>query len=126
MAYKEPSQQRSYQATWMWRRRLEWIVKNGPCQWCGTGLDLRVVYKDPADKTVRVAAIWSRKEEDREALLGKCVVLCGTCAKSKRVEERQPKHGEVGRYNQGCRCTPCREAKRVDMAAYRARRRERV
>jgi hypothetical protein len=126
MAYKEPSQQRNYQATWMWRRRLEWIVKNGPCAWCGTGMDLRVVYKDPVNKTVRVTAIWSRREEVREELLKLCMVLCGPCAKSKRTEERQPDHGEVGRYDQGCRCVPCREAKRVSMAAYRARKKEKI
>jgi hypothetical protein len=126
MAYKEISQQRSYQAAWMWRRRLEWVAKNGPCAWCGTGRDLRVVYKNPADKTVRVAAIWSRREESREELLKLCMVLCAPCAKSKRTEERQPNHGEVGRYDQGCRCPSCKEAKRVAMAAYRARKKAKV
>jgi hypothetical protein len=126
MPYKEISQQRSYQATWMWRRRLEWIVKNGPCAWCGTGTDLRVVYKDPSDKKVRVPAIWSRRDEVREELLKLCMVLCGPCAKSKRIEERQPEHGEVGRYDQGCRCDPCKAAKSVAMAKYRARKRAKV
>lgn len=126
MPYKEPTQQRHFQNTWMWRRRMEWVVKNGPCAWCGSTQDLRVVYKNPADKTVKVAAIWSRKEEDREALLKKCVVLCPECARSKRTEERQPDHGKVGRYDQGCRCVPCKEAKRVSMARYRAGKKARA
>jgi len=124
--YKEVSQKRGYQSAWMWRRRLAWIMNNGPCVWCGTGINLRVVYKDPADKTVRVTAIWSRREEVREELLKLCIVLCGPCAQSKRAEERQPDHGTVGRYDQSCRCDPCKEAKRVDMAAYRARKREKI
>jgi hypothetical protein len=126
MPYKELDQQRGFQATWMWRRRYAWVLENGPCTWCGDRQDLRVVYKDPASKVVPVSAIWSRREEVREELLKLCMVLCGPCAKSKRTEERQPDHGEVGRYDQGCRCLPCKGAKRVSMAAYRARKREKA
>lgn len=70
----------------MWRRRWYWILENGPCH-CGSTKDLQVVYKDPADKVIRVTAIWSRNDEMRAELLAKCVVLCGPCAKLKRREE---------------------------------------
>jgi hypothetical protein len=87
MPFKTHEQMRRYQATWMWRRRLQWIVDNGPCSDCYGTRDLRVVYKDPADKTVRVPSIWSLSQERRTELLAKCVVLCETCAKLKRREE---------------------------------------
>lgn len=108
----------------MWRRRMAWILENGPCQVCGSSQDLRVVYKDPKDKVVKVAAIWSRKEEDRIKILSKCIVLCTVCANDKRTVERQPEHGTAGRHKQGCRCAPCRAAKAKEMAEYRARKRE--
>lgn len=122
MPYKAHEQQRDYQATWMWRRRLTWIVENGPCKYCGSGQDLRVVYKDPQDRKVPVTSIWSRRDEARVELLKLCIVLCTPCALSKRKEERQPQHGEVGRYDQGCRCPPCKAAKSEAMAVYRARK----
>ncbi len=124
MAYKDLAQQRQYQANWMWRRRMAWILANGPCSVCRTTQDLQVVYKDPADRKVRVTAIWSRKEADRERLLALCIVLCRTCALDKRTMDRQPEHGELGRYDQGCRCVPCRGAKSISMAKYRAQKRE--
>jgi hypothetical protein len=123
MPYKTYDQQRQYQAVWMWRRRMGWILENGPCVDCGSTQDLRVVYKDPAEKTVRVTSIWSLSEQKRTELLNKCVVLCRSCALAKRKDERQPDHGTEGRYEQGCRCQPCRAAHAVKMANWRASRR---
>ena len=122
MPYKATERQRAFQGSWVWRRRMAWVLENGPCQVCGSSQDLRVVFKDPKDKVMKVASIWSRKEEDRVRLLAKCQVLCTVCAKDKRKVERQPEHGEVGRYDQSCRCPLCREAKRIAMAEYRARK----
>jgi hypothetical protein len=34
-------------------------------------------------------------------------------------------HGTVGRYRKGCRCDPCRTAKKIDKDAYYARRKAR-
>jgi hypothetical protein len=126
MPYKALEQQRNYQAVWMWRRRMAWVLEHGPCNQCGTSQDLQVVYKDPKDKKVRVSAIWSRREEVRAELLKLCIVLCRLCASSKRTEERQPAHGTASRHKQGCRCDPCKAAKAAEMAAYRARRKERT
>lgn len=123
MPYKDLGQQRSFQATWMWRRRMHWILENGPCQRCGTHDKLRVVYKEPGTKVVKTAAIWSCREERRAEILKLCIVLCDVCAKDKLKEERQPEHGTEGRYNQSCRCTLCRAAKAEAMAEYRARKR---
>jgi hypothetical protein len=89
MPFKTQDQMRQYQANWMWRRRAAWIVENGPCNWCGNRQDLRVVYKDPTDKVIRVPAIWSRRDEVRKELLALCVVLCSDCAKQKRRDERR-------------------------------------
>lgn len=124
MPYKDLSRQRSYQANWMWRRRMAWILANGPCSVCRTTQDLQVVYKDPTERKVRVTAIWSRREEERNRLLAMCMVLCKICAQDKRTLDRQPEHGELGRYDQGCRCDPCKAAKRVAMAEYRASKRK--
>lgn len=87
MPYKSIEEQRRFQAIWMWRRRLLWIAENGPCNLCFGTQDLRVVYKNPAEKTVRVTSIWSQSDERRAELLKKCVVLCGSCAKLKRRQE---------------------------------------
>jgi hypothetical protein len=122
MPYKSPDTQRQYQATWMWRRRLAWIVENGPCAWCGSSQDLRVMYKDPSDRKVRVTSIWSLKDERRAELLAQCIVICRVCALSKRREERQPDHGMPGRYDQGCHCDPCKLAHNTKIREWRQRR----
>lgn len=124
MGYKDQDQQRLFQNIWMWRRRMMWIAENGPCQYCYGTQDLRVVYKDPGDKRIRVSAIWSRRDIAREALLAKCMVLCTPCALAKRKDEREPPHGDVGRYQLGCRCEYCKKAKSKDMAEYRASKKE--
>lgn len=119
MPYKAQEQRRQYQLTWIWRRRMSWILANGPCKQCGSGEGLCVVYKNPADKTVRVTSIWSLSDERRTELLAKCIVLCKPCAQSKRHEERQPGHGTTGRYTQGCRCTDCTTAHRDAVRRWR-------
>jgi len=125
MPYKALDRQRDFQATWMWRRRQAWILENGPCHSCGSRLDLRVVRKDSKRSTIRVTSIWSLNDERREELLAECMVLCKPCALAKIREERpQPEHGTTNRYKQGCRCDPCKEAKAVTMAEYRAAKRK--
>lgn len=126
MPYRARGEQRSYQATWMWRRRLTWIIENGPCKRCNSSVDLRVVYKDPKQRVIRVSSLWSLSDERRNRELKKCVVLCKVCAQEKRTLERQPEHGQAGRYDQGCRCIPCREAHRVKMADWRTKRRLKI
>lgn len=123
MAYKAHETQRQYQSAWMWRRRMSWIIENGPCSICGSGQDLRVVYVNPADRVVPVTSIWSLGEQRRTELLAKCVVLCKVCALSKRREERAPDHGKDSRYTQGCKCDLCRAAHATKNREYRHRKR---
>lgn len=74
---------RQYQLEYMWRRRLQWILDNGPCRWCGSVDGLVVGFKNPASKTVKVSSIWSRSEENRNRILANCEVLCGQCHRKK-------------------------------------------
>lgn len=87
MPYKDPDvrQQfmRDYQRVWMWRRRLSWILENGPCRWCGSCDDLSVSFRNPASKTMKVASIWSRRDEVRAEILADCEVLCTKCHRIK-------------------------------------------
>lgn len=87
MPYKDPETRqrfmRQYQLEWMWRRRLTWILENGPCRWCGSCNNLSVSFRNPATKTMKVAAIWSRNDEKRAEILADCEVLCDRCHKRK-------------------------------------------
>lgn len=106
---------RRYQAIWIARRRNAWIVENGPCAKCGSSDDLEVDHRDPAEKSMDPASIWSRSEEARIAELAKCQVLCRECHQKKTIAEnyRPRVHGTVAMYKRGrCRCELCREAKR--------------
>lgn len=83
MPFKDRDEQRQYQLEWMWRRRWTWILDNGPCRWCGSVNNLQVSFKNPENKTVKVASIWSRSDEKRTTLLAGCEVLCGKCHRKK-------------------------------------------
>lgn len=83
MPLKDPDAQRQFQLVWMWRRRLTWILENGPCAWCGSTKDLQVTWKNPATKKVKVASIWSRSAENRAKFLADCEVLCVDCTNKK-------------------------------------------
>jgi 5-methylcytosine-specific restriction endonuclease McrA len=83
MPLKDQDAQRQYQLIWMWRRRLTWILENGPCRWCGSVNNLSVSFRNPAGKTYKVSSIWSRSEESRTALLAECEVLCHECHRKK-------------------------------------------
>lgn len=74
---------RQYQLTWIWRRRLQWILDNGPCRWCGSCNNLSVSFRNPASKTMKVTSIWSRKDETRAEILAHCEVLCDDCHRRK-------------------------------------------
>lgn len=87
MPHKDPVTRqrfmRQYQLEWMWRRRLQWILDNGPCRWCGSCNNLSVSFKNPATKTMKVAAIWSRNDAKRAEVLADCEVLCERCHRTK-------------------------------------------
>lgn len=91
MGYKDPIQQREYQLQWMIERRTAWVLENGPCS-CGSWDQLEVDHIDASQKEMNPSAIWSRRQEIREAELAKCQVLCEDCHKAKkRINQEQPR-----------------------------------
>lgn len=74
---------RQYQLTWMWRRRLTWILENGPCRWCGSVKDLTVSWRNPAKKKMKVASVWGYSDDKRLEILADCEVLCSECHRKK-------------------------------------------
>lgn len=77
---------RQYQLVWMWRRRLQWILDNGPCRWCGSVNELSVSYRNPASRhPIKTASIWGYSDEKRQALLKDCEVLCIDCYRKKQT-----------------------------------------
>lgn len=110
---------RNYQREWLKARRDKWIEENGPCQKCGSTTNLEIDHIDRTQKKINVSQIWSRKEEVREAELAKCQVLCHDCHLDKTISElsKPSAHGKRNTYSKyGCRCDPCKEAKREDNA----------
>jgi 5-methylcytosine-specific restriction endonuclease McrA len=122
MAYTDRETQRAYQREFLQRRRRAWIAEHGPCKRCGSREDLQVDHVDPSTKAAPISSVWSWAEPRRLAELAKCQVLCGTCHLAKTLDER-PKtdHGRLWMYQKGCRCEPCREAKRGEMTRNRRR-----
>lgn len=107
---------REYQLQWLAKRRNAWIdTKGGKCNYCGSTEELHVDHIDPATKSVDPANIWSRSAEFREAELAKCQVLCRSCHEAKTAQEFaiDHPHGDRLRYDKGCRCVECKDAKRL-------------
>lgn len=90
---------RKYQLEWMRKRRQDWIDENGPCVHCGSDQDLEVDHIDASTKVWTPAKIWSRKQEDRDAELAKCQVLCEDCHKKKTLKSREHARGEAMNLN---------------------------
>ena len=60
--------------------------------------------------------LWSWSSTRREAELAKYDVRCSACRRD-RLAERQMRHGTRGRYEKGCRCEACRQAKAAPQRA---------
>ena len=128
MPMPTPEQQREYQRQWVADRRREWIEANGPCVKCGSTENLEVDHIDPVQKSAPVATIWSWTEARRLAELAKCQVLCRSCHDEKSTEDGYPRtavHGTRRRYDRGCRCDLCREARRLNAIQQRASKKAR-
>ena len=109
---------RAYQLEWLQRRRREWLSDKA-CVSCGSRENLEVDHIDPTTKVSH--RIWSWRAERREAELAKCQVLCRECHHWKTGDERRvpTRHGTEHMYNHyGCRCEPCRAAKRNRQQSY--------
>lgn len=113
MAYLDKEQGRRYTREWgryvtMWRR-AHWMNEAGPCRDCGTWehLETHHVIPEPGHPN----NIWTWSDERREAYLAKCIALCTVC--HQRRHGKEIGHGTRKRYEKGCRCEPCREAKKA-------------
>jgi hypothetical protein len=104
-------ERRRYQQLWLYRRRWEWLLANGPCVRCGSMKDLEVHHKDRESKLRRSDHwCWNWTEERRNKELAKCEVLCSRCHKLET--KRQLGWGKCGArgYQNGCRCEVCTKA----------------
>lgn len=115
MPYADPAKQREYQRTWVAVRRRAFFADK-TCEWCGSTDDLELHHREPGKKVAH--AIWSWGGTQREAEIAKCIVLCRFChdrahAQARRVEaELTSSHGTIRCYWRGCRCDPCRAARK--------------
>ena len=123
MPYVNKKTQSEYQRQWRQKRRLYWIGKNGPCKVCGGSEDLEVDHVNPCDKSMNPSQIWSMCEGKRTEELSKCQVLCKKCHRKKTLNEmKKTKHGKLWMYQKyGCRCSLCRDAKRLSDLKYRSK-----
>jgi len=106
-----------------YQERMAWIYEElgGECSSCGAKKDFHIHHPN-GDKEFTVAPNWGLSKDRLKEELAKCELLCATC--HRKVHTRP--HGTQARYRHSkCRCAPCREAHRVHMQEYRARRRER-
>lgn len=106
-------------------RRLEWLLSNGPCAYCGSWDRLEVDHINPEDKITH--KFWGWSKDRREAELAKCQPLCHDCHWTKTLQERRPRllksHGTPARYRGGCRCKQCRLAQSIYAAELRIAKR---
>lgn len=109
------------------QRRLDALAMlGGKCsvEGCGATEDLEFDHIDPETKSFNLASNWSRAWEDIVAELKKCQLLCSAHHLEKTLTDRPPfEHGTIYGYRDGsCRCSKCREAKRLDNERARASR----
>lgn len=76
---------RTYQRSWVAKRRQNWIAQNGPCVVCGSDDRLEVDHVNPEEKQIDPRNLWSMSPRNlrRIAELAKCQVLCYGCHKEK-------------------------------------------
>lgn len=105
--------QTAYQSEWLKKRRLAWVAsQGGVCVQCGGSDRVKVTFPG-GRKTVP----WSFGAAKREALLQGAYLLCWECSNAHAVSLRVKKpvvHGTENTYGKhGCRCEPCRAAKKA-------------
>jgi 5-methylcytosine-specific restriction endonuclease McrA len=98
VSYKDRETRNRYQLEWIKRRRLAWITENGPCEECGSQEDLEVDHRDPGQKLLQPAVLWSMSPHNRKRIdeLLKCRVLCKECHTEKtNLELQETRQGEL-------------------------------
>ena len=124
MPYKDPVQQREYQAQWVAARREKAIRARGHlCFSCGNS-DGPFEFDHVDRKTKVDHRIWSWSWARIEDELAKCQLLCHECHIEKTGEERgwgETIHGTATAYkSRKCRCEECRRWNREYEAMRRA------
>jgi 5-methylcytosine-specific restriction endonuclease McrA len=107
-------QKREYDRLRASTARAVWVAEQGGvCVKCGSSEQIEIDHVDPSAKEYKIATIWSRKKEIREAELAKCQLLCYSCHKEKTITEniKEFEHGTFSMYqSRKCRCQECRAA----------------
>lgn len=120
MPYSDPEMQRAYQREWAASRRREYLAGR-VCVDCGSDGPLEIDHVDPNQKVSHRIWTWARPR--LEAELEKCEPRCVSCHVKRHRRERL-RHG-IKRYQAGCRCEACRQAKAAANARYQEKRRRR-
>jgi 5-methylcytosine-specific restriction endonuclease McrA len=111
-------QKREYQRKWIAARRSEYF-EDKSCAVCGSTDSLELDHKNPEDKALSPAALWSMSRDNpkRIAELAKCQVLCSEHHKEKTKAwwQGRRQHGRT-MYAYGCKCEICIEAQRLHNA----------
>lgn len=118
-------QKREYQLRWRQARRNKAIEYLGSsCADCGSSDKLEFDHIDRKSKAFNIAHKLSCKWETLEKELDKCQLLCEDCHKAKTTKENSidHPHGNVQRYDKGCRCSDCRASKATSMRKSRSMR----
>jgi hypothetical protein len=106
------------------QERLDWALDllGRRCVVCGATERLQFDHVDPATKTKPVTTMLHASRMAFESEVKKCQLLCHEHHKTKSNAERRQRparpivvrHGTAWAYNEhGCRCEPCKEAKRA-------------
>jgi|SRR6516164_3517982 hypothetical protein len=95
----------------------------GKCQVCGTTEDLQFDHVDPELKSFTITGRWNRSQEELQAELDKCQLLCGPHHREKtkadgrlgggwnKLPEDAFRCGMARTYlKRKCRCGPCKKA----------------
>lgn len=113
---------RRYHRQWIARRRAAFFADK-TCIDCGTAEQLELDRRDPDEKVNH--RVWSSASARREAELAKYDVRCTSCRRN-RLAEHQMRHGTRGRYEKGCRCLACKQAKSWRNARYREQHQDEI
>lgn len=122
MSTKQSPQLRHY-----YRKREELIsLLGGKCVDCGVTHDLQFDHADASSKSFDISNWYGLSMEKLKPELDKCVLRCKPChgVKTREVDGLKMEHGKFSMYRHGkCRCDLCKEANRVQWAAWDAKRR---
>lgn len=109
---------RKYITKWRAARKSLAMQKLGSiCSQCGSSKKLHFDHIKPETKVTNIGRLWTASSQKFWAEIAKCQLLCTDCHKKKTALEpnklRKFTHGRVRMYQRGCRCSKCKEVKRL-------------